>query len=327
MPFDPYFDNKTKFLVLYLDGQIKATRISKLLQVPVRTIQDWIQKTDSNKDIRKIEEGRGRKTTSDPNLEENILRRIRVAPQKSSTRKLGARYQTSKSNVHDILKKRHRVYQSTTPTYELDEEQKQDRIDYCQEMLEENGDMIDQVFFTDEMGIKLSETTTKMAWGLPGKKIKVTKPTKDCKVSCWGGISARGATSLHIYKDTLNASRYEDILEEHIPEMQALYPEGFLFQQDNLPAHRAIDDWIESQNLEQVTFPSYSPDLSPIENIWFSLKDSVRQDAPRNEAELIRSLQNNWQALTTPANLEPYFNTLVHRYDECVQMEGERLPY
>ena len=89
--------------------------------------------------------------------------------------------------------------------------------------------------------------------------------------------------------------------------MRKMYPEGFLFQQDNLKAHHAVDDWIEEQNLEQVTFPSYSPDLTPIENLWFSLKHNARHDSPRTGAELINSLQNNWQILTTPANLNPYF--------------------
>ena len=65
-----------------------------------------------------------------------------------------------------------------------------------------------------------------------------------------------------------------------------------MFQQDNLKAHHALDDWIEQHDIQQVAYPTYSLDLSPIENLWSSLKHSIRQDGPKNEAEL-RSLENN----------------------------------
>ena len=71
------------------------------------------------------------------------------------------------------------------------------------------------------------------------------------------------------------------------------------------------------------TFTPHAPTtLTWLTAYWEYLvlsKDSVRQDATRNEAELIRSLQNNWQALTTSVNLEQFFNTLIHRYNECVR--------
>ncbi|KAL4465543.1 hypothetical protein ABPG72_013992 [Tetrahymena utriculariae] len=44
-----------------------------------------------------------------------------------------------------------------------------------------------------------------------------------------------------------------------------------------------------------IKFPTYSPDLNPIENVWGTLKSHVINDAPKNEQQLINSLQNNWK--------------------------------
>jgi len=187
--------------------------------------------------------------------------------------------------------------------------------------------MIEETFFSDEMGIRLSDTKIKKAWGEPSKKLKVEKPQEDIKLNCWGAISSRGATSLHIFSSNLNGPLYEDILDEHIMEMEELYPEGFYFQQDRSSVHQYAEGWIEDHGLERLTYPTYSPDLSPIENLWSTLKHNVKCDAPRNEAALCRSLRENWEILTTREKLEPYFTTLHGRYQECLDKQGERLPY
>ena len=40
-------DPKIRFVVLYQDAQMKSTRIRKILNVPLRTIQAWIQKIEN----------------------------------------------------------------------------------------------------------------------------------------------------------------------------------------------------------------------------------------------------------------------------------------
>jgi hypothetical protein len=56
----------------------------------------------------------------------------------------------------------------------------------------------------------------------------------------WGGISSRGATPLVFIKGGVGAEKYIKILEECLlTTMNFLCPDGFIFQQDNAPAHRA----------------------------------------------------------------------------------------
>ena len=100
--------------------------------------------------------------------------------------------------------------------------------------------MINETFFCDEMGIRLSDARIKKAWSEPQKKVKVEKPLKDVKLNYWGATS-RGATSLQIFANNLNADAYQDIVEEHITEMEEIYPEGFYLQHDNSRVHKCVE--------------------------------------------------------------------------------------
>ena len=169
-PFQHNIHNKSRFLVLYLDAKMKATRISEVIGVSLRTIQDWIHKTDNGIDVRKIQPGRARKASKSPSLQKNVLRKVHRAPLKSSTRKLAIQYDSSKSWIREVLKNKGLKYSSTKITHKLTKFEKEDRVEYCKEMLNKNGKRIYETVFTDEMGIWLSDACPKKAWGIPAKK-------------------------------------------------------------------------------------------------------------------------------------------------------------
>ena len=53
--------------------------------------------------------------------------------------------------------------------------------------------------------------------------------------------------------------------------MEALYPQGFSFIHDRLRPHTCCEEEMEEEEFGQVLFPTYSPDLNPIENLWSAL--------------------------------------------------------
>ena len=83
-----------------------------------------------------------------------VYRLVREAPSKSSTRSLGAKFEVSPAGIYNLLTKRGLKYQSVISREELTEEQKEDRTYFCEDMLENDGEMIDETFFSDEMGIR-----------------------------------------------------------------------------------------------------------------------------------------------------------------------------
>jgi len=61
-------------------------------------------------------------------------------------------------------------------------------------------------------------------------------------------------------------------LEEYLPEMNQLYPQGFRFIHDNNRVHQSLEPWAMENGYDILDFPTYSADLNSIENLWSALK-------------------------------------------------------
>jgi len=318
-------DPKVRFLVLHVDAGLCSKEISEILGRSYSTVQDWVRRTDEGEDIREVQPGRGRKPTYSPDTKRKVVRAIRENPQKYSTRSLGSKFGMSHSTAHNILLENGFTYGSDHLVQYLTPEEKQARVDFCLEMLEDDRTLF-ETFYSDEMGINLSDAHKSKTWAREHTAMEIEIPRINVHLNCWGAVSFRGATSLSVYKGTTNKDVYQGLLEEHRQELDALYPNGWYFVHDNHRSHKACEQWMENQGFGHVVFPTYSPDLNPIENLWATLKDCVARDAPTNEERLVASLRRNWEILTSPRNLRPYFITLIARYRECIEKEGIRLP-
>jgi transposase len=318
---------KIRCLILHQDARLTSENIARVLKRSVRTIRDWTAKIDSGIDITKVNTGRGRKPSISKEEKVNIARTAKRSGSRTSTRKLGSQYKHSKSKVHSILKETGCEYNNKKAKPTLKPDVMEERVEYCKNMLKRRAKPINETFFSDEMGVDLYDLVKSKGWSGPRKKLKVELPTKNVKVNCYGAISRKGATSLHIYEKNLDAELYEEIVQEHQEEMEDLYPEGFKYQHDNLKLHLTAEPELISQGFDIIKYPRYSPDLSPIENLWHSVKARVADDNPKNKTQLVNSLHKNWEHLATVENLGPYFDTLHGRYSECIDLEGARLPH
>ena len=73
------------------------------------------------------------------------------------------------------------------------------------------------------------------------------------------------------------------------------------FSEDNDPKHtaRITQEWLETNSIEVLDWPSQSPDLNPIEHLWAEVArrlEDLRRDI-KNKNDLWEKLQDVWNGV------------------------------
>ena len=65
---------------------------------------------------------------------------------------------------------------------------------------------------------------------------------------------------------------------------------------DNDPKHTSglVKDWLKQKGIQSLPWPSFSPDLNPIESLWDELERRVKKHQPKNLQELELQLTQEW---------------------------------
>jgi hypothetical protein len=121
----------------------------------------------------------------------------------------------------------------------------------------------------------------------------------DEKIMVWGCFCAHQVGRIHLVDGIMNAIQYVNILDDHMTQSAANLWRGepYIFQQDNDPKHtsKAAKEFFVNHKVNVLPWPSQSPDLNPIENLWSILGHVTRKRQANTKQELFNELQVAWQ--------------------------------
>ncbi len=140
---------------------------------------------------------------------------------------------------------------------------------------------------------------------------------KPASLMVWGCISVYGMGSLHVLEGTMNAERYINVLEQHILPSRWLSISGKALcisaGQCKTTYCRAITTaWLRSRRVHVLNWPEYSPDISPIENIWRIIKQKICQRRPQTLQQLKIYIRQEWDQIPTP-KLQKLITSMLRR--------------
>jgi transposase len=153
------------------------------------------------------------------------------------------------------------------------------------------------LIFIDESGANLRMSSS-YARTEGGNRIKMAVPLeRGPQFSIIGAISVyKVEAALYGEWATDGEIFYTFIVKNLLPQLK---PKHTVIM-DNIKFHlqERIREAVESKGANIIFLPPYSPDLSPIENMWSKIKNSLRRLAPRTIKDFEKSLKSAFEEIS-----------------------------
>ncbi|KAI4891778.1 hypothetical protein NFI96_017335 [Prochilodus magdalenae] len=157
----------------------------------------------------------------------------------------------------------------------------------------------------------------------PGKTPATYSKIGGGSIMLWGCVASTGTGNLVKVEGRMDSNQYQQILETNVQESvtKLKLPRGWIFQQDNDPKHcsKSTNAFMQRNKYNVLEWPSQSPDLNIIENLWCHLKRAVHARKPSNLNELEMFCKEEWSKIPSAT-----IQTLIRSYRK--RLEAPLLP-
>jgi transposase len=212
---------------------------------------------------------------------------------------------------------------------------KKKRLAFCRKYKHWTAADWEKVMYSDESTFRVIRATRTLVRRPVGSNryssqftVKTVKHPDSVMV--WGCFSAAGRGGLYFLprNTTMNAERYEKVLQDHLlPFMDIHRTTHFL--QDGAPCHasKRIKSFLEDKPFEVIDWPGNSPDLNPIENCWNYLKQNLKDKDTGSVDKLIAAIKMLWVKGLPRDYLKKLSDSMPRRIQKVLAVKGDATSY
>ena len=323
----------------FLNGDSEREIACKLL-IPRNSVNYMITKYKSTKCIGNMI-GRGRKGKTTIHTDRIIQRQIKTDRRKSST-SVKAELQTELNITSPETTIRRRAHEiglygrvARKKPY-LNKANRGKRLEYARTYREKPLCFWNNVIWSDESKFNLFGSDKKvMVWRSTKEELepRCTVPTVKHgggNVKCWGCFSSSGVGNLVFIDENMTGELYRDILQKNLLQSakKLNMAKDWWFQHDNDPKHtaRIVKNWLDQKRIQRLKWPSFSPDMNPIEHLWDEVERRTKKEQPKNEKDLQECLTRVWNGIEKPV-LKKLVDSVPNRLNEVIRMKGYSTKY
>ena len=150
---------------------------------------------------------------------------------------------------------------------------------------------------------------------------------------CWGGFSYNGVGGFHQIDAKMDKHQYLSIVKYvGVPSALLLLGDDFVWQQDNDPKHTSylLQDFFEKcedrGTCSLLPWPSYSPDLNPIEHLWYKVDRMAKERSCNTTLELFEAVEAAWKAVPL-SYLQNLIDSMPRRIEAVIKAKGGHTRY
>jgi transposase len=206
----------------------------------------------------------------------------------------------------------------------------------------------DNVVVTDSKYFWLCpRSVSPKVWVLYDAEPPIDTAERNCfKVHAYAGVSKWGRTKLFVTVGTtgfkadskgVNGLVYKQLLQEQlIPACKDLMSmrgvshatENWVFQQDNAKAHtsKVVKHWLGQQAFTVMDWPSKSPDLSWIENMWGYVSKQLSTRTNLTPENFLQAAMEEWDNIPNRVHMKMY-ESIKKRLRACIEANGGSVKY
>lgn len=210
-----------------------------------------------------------------------------------------------------------------------------DRLAFAKEHVKWTREQWSKVLFTDESKFNRfgsdgnSYVRRRIGEEFSPKCVKLTTKGGGGSVCVWGGMTINGTGPIHRINGIMDQHVYVDILDSVvIPFTREKLAPDWIFQADNDPKHtsKRAKEFLRTNNVNVMKWPSQSPDLNPIEMLWIDIDKAIKEKKPTNIDNLYAAIQNAWNNISMDRCIR-LIESMPRRCQEVIRNKGLHIKY